>query len=172
MLAKGQGLPLPHERALPARGVPGCLGQPGACPLLATAIPPLSLPPQHEGLYSDSHRSSNNPYKSSSYLDDLAFAVGGRARWAGAISVGERTTGWAAGGLGALRAVAGAASSPPSTPKPNAAPCLHARQAAWLYKATGEEPYLEAARGYLRRAQMQRVYWVRPPPLLSCAPCG
>jgi hypothetical protein len=27
-------------------------------------------------------------------------------------------------------------------------------QAAWLYKATGEESYLSAARGYLERAQV------------------
>ncbi|KAL4420827.1 hypothetical protein ABPG75_010483 [Micractinium tetrahymenae] len=32
--------------------------------------------------------------------------------------------------------------------------------AAWLYRATGEEPYLAAARKYLQRAQYQRNYFV------------
>ena len=38
---------------------------------------------------------------------------------------------------------------------PGPRPCVSpSAQAAWLYKATGEESYLSAARGYLKRAQV------------------
>lgn len=48
---------------------------------------------------------------------------------------------------------------PPPPPPPHTLPPLPAAQAAWLYRATGEEPYLAAAHSYLKRAQA------------SCPPC-
>ena len=52
-----------------------------------------------------------------------------------------------------LRHKAAAPPSPFPTPPPNPL------QAGWLYRATREEPFLAAARGYLQRAQVRAGSW-------------
>ena len=120
-------------------------------------MPSTALPPQHEGKYSDSEPGATYVYASSSFLDDLALAVSGGvgagrgAGWLVDVHKEQAIGQWLLPVLPEQKAPPASLPLTPSTLRPPSPP-----QAGWLYRATGEDAYLSAARGYLQRAQVRR----------------